>query len=371
MIKILYIVSTLENKGPTNQLFNIITNLDRMRFQPLILTLSPEKKDSQYNRFINNGIKIKSLNLTRVEGLFKLKKHLINEVNKFKPSIIHTQGIRSDILSAKYFKKNNRVSTLRNYPFDDYPMKFGKIKGKIMAIQHINSIRKINKVIACSNTVADLMEKNHNVKLDSIQNGVDTKTFAFTTKKEKYSTREKLNLPRNKSIFLSVGSLIKRKDPISIINAFRQNINNEAILIMVGDGPLRKECEEIAKNDKRIYFTGQIQNVKDYLKASDYFLSSSLSEGLPNTVLEALATGLPCCLTDIKPHKEILNLNPKAGLLFEQGNTDQLSVAIDEIQSFDYSQTSLEARSIIDKYLSATEMSKKYQKLYLNITSKR
>ena len=76
MLKILYIISTLEKTGPVNVLFDIIQNIDRNKFEPVILTLSKEKKNSIKSKFENLNIKIYSMNLSGASGYlnsFKIK----------------------------------------------------------------------------------------------------------------------------------------------------------------------------------------------------------------------------------------------------------------------------------------------------------
>ncbi|MFA0071942.1 glycosyltransferase, partial [Vibrio breoganii] len=63
------------------------------------------------------------------------------------------------------------VMTSRNYPFDDYPMKFGALKGNLMAYSHIAAMRRCHNVVACSKTIASVLTK-HKIVATPIQNGV-------------------------------------------------------------------------------------------------------------------------------------------------------------------------------------------------------
>ena len=97
MKKILYIVSTLRNCGPTNQLSYIIKYLDSNQFIPSILTLSSESDDSAITYFESVlSVKVESLNLSRIQGIFnglsKVKQYILDQ----NIDIVHTQGIRAD-----------------------------------------------------------------------------------------------------------------------------------------------------------------------------------------------------------------------------------------------------------------------------------
>ncbi len=98
MYKILYVVSTLKRSGPTNQLYNIVNNLDLKLFSYLIVTLSSEPKDSMKSAFLNVNSEIYSLNFSRLGGLLRASLNLKNIIAEYNPDIIHSQGIRSDKL---------------------------------------------------------------------------------------------------------------------------------------------------------------------------------------------------------------------------------------------------------------------------------
>lgn len=365
MITVAYIVSTLKSGGPTNQLSYIVKYLDKSKFKPIIITLSQEESNSLADRFIELGVEHISLNLSRVEGIFKARKKIIKLMKKNGVDIIHTQGIRADIISAKYLKKYKRVCTLRNYPYYDYIMTYGRLKGYIMAYLHLQNMKKIDSANACSKSVSKMLKERNDYSINYIQNGVDLEYYHIIDNKQKIKLRERINLPINKKIFISVGHLNDRKDPLTIIRAFKKLDNY--MLIFLGDGNLKEKClVEIADNDN-IKLIGYVANVKDYLQASDYFISASKAEGLPNTVIEAMACGLPCILSNISPHKEIIELDNKAGRIFEVGNYIELSDKIQDISNGNYNIMSRNAFNLVEKNLSAKKMSQKYQKLYIDI----
>lgn len=367
MNKILYIASTLKNSGPTNQLYGLIKNLDKNSFNPYLLTLSSEPKDTKINDFKKLNINIQSLNLTRIQMMINGKNKLINEVKKIKPDLIHTSGIRPDINTNKYLRKYNHCCTIRNYAFDDYPVVYGKILGNLMAYKHIKVFKNINYPISCSYAIKNKYKKRHNINTLVVQNGIDAKKFNPVSKSKKIELRKKLGLMSDEKFFVSVGSLIDRKDPLTLVKAFKE-INNNAKLIILGNGPLRDKCSEIANNN--IILKGHVDNVSDYLQAGDIFISASKSEGLPNSVLEAMGTGLPVLLSNISSHKEIIGRNNIIGELFKLSDQDKLTNLIRKYRDFDskvIKNKGNEARKVLDNYFSAVVMSNSYQKIYKDI----
>jgi glycosyltransferase involved in cell wall biosynthesis len=364
-IRVLYIISTLKNSGPVKVLYNIIKHLDMDIFEPSILTLSPEDKDTKYDEFLKLNIKIYSLNLSRKQLISKYKNELTNKILYIKPDIIHSHGIRSDYLAAKFINENSFkvCNTIHSCLFLDYTMAYGKVIGHFIAKEHIKMIKTIRYPVSCSYTVADSLKSYYRIDTNVIQNGIDDKMYNVVNKSEKEIIRKKLGLPSEKKIFITTGLLMPIKDPINLIKAFKEsNSSGNYILLMLGSGPLMDNCHNLI--DKNIIMTGMVDNVSDYLKASDVFISASKAEGMPLAVLEAMATGLPVLLSDIKSHKEIFNVNENIGKLFEVGNVEELSKCINQINNLDLDYIGTQARKAIEKYFSAEIMSERYQELY-------
>lgn len=349
-IRVLYITSTLQDSGPINVLKNIILYLDRNLFEPVILTLSPESNDSR-KKFFEEILKVKviSFNLSRITGLMITKKDIDNIVKNQHIDLIHSHCLRADIIASKV-KCIPTLSTLHNHPFLDYGMSFGKIKGFLAAYIHINSIKKISYPISCSKNISKQLNLAYNLNLHYVQNGVDIDEF----------------LPKDKNTdnitFISIGGLTVRKDPLTIIKAFKLLNNNKYKLIFLGDGPLKEICVKEARG-LNIEFAGFQKEIKTFVERSDYFISSSLSEGLPNSVLEAMSYGLPCILSDIPSHNEFYD-NAETKFVFKPKQHEQLASLLKHIQTFDYKKLSEEQMLIIKLNFTAKIMSDKYQEYY-------
>jgi glycosyltransferase involved in cell wall biosynthesis len=355
MKKILYLVSTLGSSGPTNQLSYIIKYLDRRIFDPSILTLSDEPESTSINYFHNYlKVPIRSLGLSRLQtminGTSKVKSYIkVNEID-----LIHAQGIRADALIRRI--DNPQVCTLRTYPLKDYLTKFGKLKGFIMAYSHMKII-KLNALnyIACSKSISEEFYK-HGLNIDFIQNGVDIAKYFPLKRQDRNKLRKKLGLASNKNIFVTVGSLIPRKNVKTVIEGFKLfNKDNNSILLIAGEGFEIESLKLIS--DEYVIFLGKVSNIVEYLQVSDSFISASLAEGLPNTVLEAIACGLPVFLSNIPSHRELSN---KQSIFFEAQDIFNLSEKLTIADNENH-----QINEIFNKLFSAEEMSKKYQKIYL------
>ena len=363
--RICYIISTLERCGPVNILFNILKYLNKDKFDVLIITLSKECINSRMDEFKSLGCNIIALNMSRMEGNIKGLKSIKKILNREKIDIVHSHGIRADIFSSK-LKNIKTICTLHNYPYDDYVMTYGKVLGNIMAYKHTKILKNIDVKCACSKSVAKLFKENKNIIVDYVQNGVDLEVFPKMNINKKNEIRKKLNLPLDKNIFIVVGNITQRKDPLTIIKSF-ENCDENDLVLFLGDGDLYEDCLNISKRNKQVMFVGRVSNVSEYMLASDYYISASLAEGLPNTVLEAMSTGLPSILSNINPHLEISEFGKDIISIFENKNIDMLTNNIINIKKKDYELLSEESRKLIEYNLSADAMSKKYEEKYFNM----
>lgn len=370
MTRILYVVSTLKRCGPTNQLYNLVKYIDMSIFKVILITLSPEPKDSRWQEFEKLGVELGTLGLSRIKGLFCAVSKLKRIISELDVDIVHTIGIRADTI-AMHLNDCRTVATLRNCPCYDYTIRYGRIAGHLMALHHLRVLRRIKHPVTVSNSGSTMLSEKNDFTIDVIHNGIDPDVFYPPVNNSfKQELRRNLGIPLTKKVFISVGHLTALKDPLTIVKAFQdKNIPSDCYLVVLGDGPLLGYCQKYGKSDNMKFF-GRVPNVAEYLQACDFFVSSSKTEGLPSAPMEAMACGLPCVLSDIEPHREIIGYNHKSGKLFETKNVRIMVSKINEIIRGDYSEMSRAAISVISDSLNAKAMSEKYQGLYVRMCTK-
>lgn len=370
MKKVLYIVSTLKRSGPTSQLYNLVKYLDRGQFEPHILTLSPEPNDSRWKDYEAIGVSLYSLRLSRFLGVFLSGRRLKEVIKRVRPDLLHSQGLRSDMLVASLKIDGPRLITIRNFPQYDYSMTYGRLVGRCMAWLHFKAMRKVELCIGVSRSVSDNLECAFNiVNVETVPNGVDTEMFYPIEADKKSQLRQALGLDLGAEIFISSGHLTIRKDPLFLINfwcrTFPKDLSKR--IVFIGSGEQEELCVEASTKAENVFVSGNVVNVSQYLQASDFFVSASRAEGLPNSVLEALACGLPVLLSDIPPHREIIEMAPDIGVLFNLDNPNSFEAALRELLARDRNRMRCAIASLMTERLSARIMSKNYQKLYLKL----
>lgn len=364
-MKVLYLVSTLKRTGPTNQLLNLVSRVNQ-KYEVVVVTLSPEESDSLKNEFVEKGIKVRTLNLSRLAGLFFSGSALKKIVADEKPDIIHTQGVRSDSLAVKVVSAIPCIATVRNFPQLDLPMTYGSIRGQLLERAQLKALRQMSAVCGVSKAVTQNLIQHYGLKnVTCVLNGVDTERYSPVSNAAKKKFRKRLDLPASGYQFVSTGHLSARKNPVGLIKAFKEVFgeSKETSLVLVGGGELESECKLLAKG-LNIHFTGRVTNVSDYLAASDCFVSASLAEGMPNAALEAMASGLPVILSDIPPHKEIFELNSNVGYQFRLNELDELALKLKSMTSISRDNYTAALSNIIDSELSADVMASRYMSLY-------
>lgn len=143
--------------------------------------------------------------------------------------------------------------------------------------------------------------------------------------------RAELGLAPDTPLLLSAGRLSGEKGHRYLIEAMEHISEAEprAHLLLAGDGPLRGELEALARSGAaadRIHFLGFRRDVKDLFRQTDLFVLPSLSEGLPNVVLEAMALGAPVVATAVGGVPEVLE-DGRTGLLVPAQDSKRLAEA--------------------------------------------
>ena len=177
-------------------------------------------------------------------------------------------------------------------------------------------------------------------RIEYIPNGVNLQRFHPTQspqdEQRSAEIRARFDIPAQHSVVAVVGAIMPRKSPDEIIKAWRLVLSEhpDTHLLFVGprsdthDPKLKTFGQELAAlidssgAPDRVHFAGVVDDVESYLRASDIFILASKREGTPNSVLEAMATGLPCLVTPyigISPgigrdgeHYQLVERNPQA-----------------------------------------------------------
>jgi glycosyltransferase involved in cell wall biosynthesis len=167
-----------------------------------------------------------------------------------------------------------------------------------------------------------------------IPNGVDGRRFKPTSPDERASARRALAL-ECRSLVLSVGRLSPEKNLLGLVDAWTgmdADVRDGAMLALVGDGPSAAEISarvHASSASGSILLAGHRSDVANWYRAADLFVISSNNEGLSNSMIEALASGLPVVSTSVSGSSVLLDCH--AGLVVDVGDVEGLARAIGEL----------------------------------------
>lgn len=374
-IKVTFVETNCKKNGPIKQTLNIIRNMDKEIFEPSLITVWSEDADnSMIDDYKKLGIPVLSANLSKKKSVLVGRQEVGKLLEQLKPDIVQGVGMPPYRMTLGY-KKAVHFITLRNYCYEDYPDYYGKILGTAMAFLDLNLIKKRmaagEPFVTCSESLTKMYKSRQNMEIPYIRNGVDVSQYTKRDITKTADVRENLELPLDKVIYVYSGGFIDRKNQREAITAFlKMKKNGDVVLLLLGDGTNFESLKSEFSQHQNILFRGKVSNVNEYLHASDVYLATSKSEGLPNGVLEAMACGLPVLLSDIPQHMEVLEADPECGHSYKLGNVEQLSNLMDQMLDEDLIKSGERSYKAVMENFTAEGMSRRYQNLYLKVLNR-
>lgn len=179
-----------------------------------------------------------------------------------------------------------------------------------------------------------------------------------------------LGVPADSRLVLFAGRLAPQKDPETLLRALVPILSLAPICaVLAGEGPLRERLVTLARElaiDQHVHVRGFIPSVWSVMKSASVFVSPSLYDGHPNTVLEAMACGLPLVVSDIPPHRAFLD--EQKAVFFPPGSRDRLTEGILRVLADPEGATARSRRAAATaRQLSTDRMAQAYARAYLEI----
>ena len=362
--------------GAAKQAISLSKYLRKLGHQIEFVTFrwSGLKKFDVYDGFPVYRLGCKDLHVKRNEMLLWFNLFILILKNKY--DIIHSHGAyyTNCIIGpiAKILNKRSIVkATLSNN--DLYDLKKG-YSGNI----HYYCLKMIDACIAISQ---DLESEFYSAGISSdkvrlMPNGVDTVRFRPAFNREREKIRFKMGLPGKRLLFLTVGVFDERKNLGWLLQQWVKNngFRTNGYLLAVGpqsredkDGNHIRSLKKLENRNKdKIRIMDHVENIEDIYRAADAFLLPSKSEGLPNVVLEAIASGLPTIATNISGSNDIIKQDI-TGFLFRPNDVNSLQDALWKFVTSDRNELRNNARKVANNSYSLELMSLKYEAIYNKI----
>jgi len=274
--------------------------------------------------------------------------------------IIHVHGVGRlasvAIRFAKQFRKQVFIKvTTAGHLMKKPKSKLKKLMQKVLPFreQKVKLLQQADGMIAISNEIRKELEDNgfSPTNIYDIPNGVNTSLYYPVDLEAKTNLRNKLGLPGDKRIFVFSGKLTRRKGLDTLLTAWGKTVQAKktGMLVLLGSGHGQDDSmEAYLQNsikefdlEESVLALGDVANVADYLQTADVFIFPSRREGLPNSLLEAMACGLICIVSDIGGNRDLIS-SGQTGLLIPVENIELWSKQIDDVV-INYDESLLEA----------------------------
>jgi sugar transferase (PEP-CTERM/EpsH1 system associated) len=327
-----HIVFSFDYGGLENGVVNLINGLreDAYRHAIIALTTSYGFED----RIRKRGVVVHTLNKRDGKDPWAYLR-LFRLLRQLRPSVVHTRNIGTieGALLARLAGVSRCIHGEHGWDVFDPD---GSSK-KYRALRRVAN-PAINRFVTVSRELEQWLTSKVGIAADKVQricNGVDTERF----RPGSASARRLLPpgiLSPNATVVGTVTRFSPIKDPLNLVHAFIEAHSapggEELRLVMIGDGPLRKEAEtrlrEAGLSD-RAWLPGSRDDIPELLREFDVFALGSLREGISNTVLEAMSTGLPVIATATGGTRELVE-NNATGLLVPPADPGALAASMIE-----------------------------------------
>ena len=162
--------------------------------------------------------------------------------------------------------------------------------------------------------------------------GIDVAQYNLT-ENDRENKRRELGLSENDVALISMGDLIDRKNYDTAIRAVAEASEPALQYFICGKGPEEERLKELADNlgiAKQVHFLGFRSDIRELLNAADVFLFTTKQEGLPRSMMEAMASGLPCIASRIRGNTDLLD-GTGGGFLCSPCDSKQFADAISKL----------------------------------------
>jgi glycosyltransferase involved in cell wall biosynthesis len=362
----MYLRDTLTLCGPGKTILNTWRTLDRSRFDLMIAATrpSPHQRNALLDALERAGARTVELAIGRGVDLVALSK-LVRLMRLRNVDILQSHDAQSRRLGAIAAALTGvpHVTSVHGWIFNN-------AKQKVARWLDMRVIRLATHVIAVSHCLKRQLE-GAGVPSDRIavlRNAVLLEDYPRDHSGR--SLRTEFGIPGHHAVVAVVGRLSLEKGHDTFLRSARQILNAlpNTTFLVVGDGPQRSSLEQLATQldlGSHVIFTGHRSAMSDIYATIDLLMISSLTEGVPNVLLEAFAHGKPAVATDVGGVREVLD-DGKTGWLVDPGHAGQLAARTIQMLTNpqQLEQMGAAARTVIEEHFSFGHRTRAVERLY-------
>ena len=306
-IRVLHVVTYMGRGGLETMLMNYYRQIDRNRVQFDFLVHRSFTADYD-PEIIKLGGKIYHLPRLNPLNPIYLKKLDVFFEEHPEYQIIH---VHQDCMSSVVLKEAERYGVRVRIAHSHSSNQSKDLKYPVKLLYRNFISNYATDLFACSSIAGKWMFCG--TPFSVLNNAVDSKKFKFNSE-IRAKTREQICVRDDWTVIGHVGRFDAAKNQTFLLDVFSEVVKLEpkAKLLLVGDGPLRNQIENkavVLGLSDHVIFTGVRSDVPDLMQAIDILVFPSKNEGLPVTLVEAQAAGLPCVISDSIPRDAVITKN--------------------------------------------------------------
>jgi glycosyltransferase involved in cell wall biosynthesis len=337
--RVLYIITKSVWGGAAKYVFDLATNLA----DEFEVTVAAGGKNKLYQEIKKANIPYFNIDnfqrtINPLKDVFAFFE-VLGLLFQIKPDVIHVNsskaggvaGLAGWIYNLFSNKKANLIFTAHGWAINEdrpkWQIEIIKLSSKLTSIFY-------DKIICVSEydkkTAIKFKLASEN-KLTVIHNGINIDNIKFLDKEE---AQKKLINKTSPLIIGTIAEWTKNKGLIYLLKAVKELKNEKFDLILIGSGenPDKEKMDKLTRKYKNIHLIKYIPDAVKYLKAFDIFVLPSLKEGLPYTIIEAMATKVPIIASNIGGIPEMI-IDKETGFLINPKNPELIKEKIEYILS--------------------------------------
>jgi sugar transferase (PEP-CTERM/EpsH1 system associated) len=370
-MRVMHIVSKVyPYAGMERKVIQLLNRIDRNHFKPFLLSLGDVWGAPR--NYLNKDIEL--LALHKRNGIQWILVHKMAKILKSrKIDIIHSHNWAT-LFHAVIAARIAKVPVIIHGEHGRDTKELDKTLKRYIIRKILYGL--VDQIVVVAEDLKNIVIKEFHYngsKVKLIKNGVEIRRF-----RQKFDIAEvkrKLGLSKNVFVIATIAKLRPVKDIPTLIRSFKliHDKNPRVHLLIIGSygentDDLKDEIGELIEQlelDPYVKFFGEVENIPELLSVVDVYLNTSLSEGMSNTILEAMASGVPVVASRVGDNPELV-LDGQTGFLADRQNPADFAVKTLKILNNPRlkRRMSENSRSIIRKYYPLEGAFQKYQDLY-------
>jgi L-malate glycosyltransferase len=330
-VRIAYCVTLMDLGGTELNAARTAERLDHDRFDVTVISLA--NSGPLLERYANAGIPVERFPITSLYNRTALREglRLYRFFRAKRIEILHCHDMYSNVFAAPWARLAGVPLVIASrrwiHPASDRRMDFANRV----------AYRLVHRVLGNSRAVAQLLRDGDGVpesRILRVPNFVEERAFESPGAAARSSFRNELGIPPNAEIVGCIARLVDVKDHATLLRAISLLAARRPALhvVLIGDGPCRPGLERLAREldiSARTHFAGVRPNLPNLNHFFDVSALASLSEGFPNSLVEAMAAGRPVVATNVGGNPDAVR--PSTGILVPASDPSAFAHALERV----------------------------------------